>query len=104
MIHGNVCVMLVFILNSSCSLIGQECITCITINNENGLQQLILGNYKFRMTDLLFLTISTIHLTKKSNTSSPKGNDRSPENKQVFSNSSLVSKRFFQLVKGSKLC
>ena len=35
-------------------------------------------------------------------TSSPKGNDRSPENKQVFLNSSLVSKRFFQLVKGSK--
>ena len=32
-------------------------------------------------------------------TSSPKGNDRSPENKQVFSNSSLVSKRFFQLVR-----
>ena len=37
-------------------------------------------------------------------TSSPKGNDRSPENKQVFLNSSLVSKRFFQLVKGSQLC
>ena len=28
-------------------------------------------------------------------TSSPKGNDRSPENNQVFLNSSLVSKRFF---------
>ena len=28
-------------------------------------------------------------------TSSQKGNDRSPENKQVFLNSSLVSKRFF---------
>ena len=26
-------------------------------------------------------------------TSSPKGNDRSPENKQVFSNSSLISKK-----------
>ena len=37
-------------------------------------------------------------------TSSPKGNDRSPENKQVFLNSSLVSKRFLQLVKGSQLC
>ena len=37
-------------------------------------------------------------------TSSPKGNDCSPENKQVFLNSSLVSKRFFQLVKGSQLC
>ena len=37
-------------------------------------------------------------------TSSPKGNDRSPENKQVFSNSSQVSLRFFQLVKGSQLC
>ena len=37
-------------------------------------------------------------------TSSPKGNDRSPENKQVFSNNSLISKRFFQLVKGSQLC
>ena len=36
-------------------------------------------------------------------TSSPKGNDRSPENKQVFLNSSLVSKRFFQLVKASPL-
>ena len=40
----------------------------------------------------------------KKTTSSPKGNDRSPENKQVFLNSSLVSKRFFQLVKGSQLC
>ena len=30
-------------------------------------------------------------------TSSPKGNDRSPENKQVFLNSSLVSKRFFSI-------
>ena len=37
----------------------------------------------------------------KLNTSSPKGNDRSPDNKQVFLNSSQVSKRFFQLVKGS---
>ena len=37
-------------------------------------------------------------------TSSPKGNDRSPENKQEFLNSSKVSKRFFQLVKGSQLC
>ena len=37
-------------------------------------------------------------------TSSPKGNDRSPEYKQVFLNSSLVSKRIFQLVKGSQLC
>ena len=36
-------------------------------------------------------------------TSSPKGNDRSPEIKQVFLNSSKVSIRFFQLVKGSKL-
>ena len=36
-------------------------------------------------------------------TSSPKGNDRSPENKQVFLNSSLVSKKFFQVVKGSQL-
>ena len=34
-------------------------------------------------------------------TSSPKGNDRSPDNKPVFLNSSQVSKRFFQLVKGS---
>ena len=37
----------------------------------------------------------------KTKTSSPKGNDRSPDNKQVFLNSSQVSKRFFQLVKGS---
>ena len=36
-------------------------------------------------------------------TSGPKGNDRSPNNKQVFLNinSSQVSKIFFQLVKGS---
>ena len=33
-------------------------------------------------------------------TSGPKGNDRSPENKQVFLNSSLVSKRFFSIVQG----
>ena len=33
-------------------------------------------------------------------TSSPKGNDRSPENKQVFLNSSLVSKRFFSVGQG----
>ena len=38
---------------------------------------------------------------KKKKTSSPKGNDRSPDNKQVFLNSSQVSKIFFQLVKGS---
>ena len=41
---------------------------------------------------------------KRFETSSPKGNDRSPEYKQVFLNSSLVSKRLFQLVKGSQLC
>ena len=40
----------------------------------------------------------------KSQTSSPKGNDRSPEIKQVFSNSSQVSMRFFQFVNGSQLC
>ena len=45
-----------------------------------------------------------IEVFVKIQTSSPKGNDRSPENKQVFLNSSLVSKRFFQLVKGSQLC
>ena len=45
---------------------------------------------------------TNLYLTKL--TSSPKGNDRSPENKQVFLNSSLVSKRFIQLVKGSQLC
>ena len=33
-------------------------------------------------------------------TSSPKGNDRSPENKQVFLNSSLVCKRFFSIGQG----
>ena len=33
-------------------------------------------------------------------TSSPKGNNRSPENKQVFSNCSLVSKRFFPIGQG----
>ena len=39
--------------------------------------------------------------TVVSETSSPKGNDRSPDNKQVFLNRFQVSKRFFQLVKGS---
>ena len=34
-------------------------------------------------------------------TSSPKGNDRSPVSKQVFLNRSQVSKRLVQLVKGS---
>ena len=33
-------------------------------------------------------------------TSSPKGNDRSPDNKQVFLNSSQVSKRFFSIGQG----
>ena len=33
-------------------------------------------------------------------TSSPKGNDRSPDYKQVFLNSSLVSKRFFSIGQG----
>ena len=33
-------------------------------------------------------------------TSSPKGNNRSPENKQVFLKSSLVSKRFFSIGQG----
>ena len=33
-------------------------------------------------------------------TSSPEGNGRSPEIKQVFLNSSQVSIRFFQLVNG----
>ena len=37
----------------------------------------------------------------KTKTSSPKGNDCSPESKQVFLNSSQESKRFFQVVKGS---
>ena len=36
-------------------------------------------------------------------TSSPKGNDHSADSKQAFLNSSQVSKRFFQLVKGSLL-
>ena len=40
-------------------------------------------------------------LPARMRTSSPKGNDRSPVSKQVFLNSSQVSKRFFQLVKGS---
>ena len=46
----------------------------------------------------------SVSLFSHMQTSSPKGNDRSPENKQRFLNSSLVSKRFFQLVKGSQLC
>ena len=42
----------------------------------------------------IFLHRISLNLNKYE-TSSPKGNDRSSENKQVFSNSSLVSKRFF---------
>ena len=33
-------------------------------------------------------------------TSSPEGNDRSPESKKVYLNSSLVSKRFFSIGQG----
>ena len=40
------------------------------------------------------------HSPKKNVTSSPKGNDRSSENKQVFLNSSLVRKRFFSIGQG----
>ena len=39
----------------------------------------------------------------RNGTSRPKGNDRSPESKQVFLKSSQVSKIFFQSVKGSYL-
>ena len=46
--------------------------------------------------------LARMRLNKSS--SSPKGNDRSPEKKQVFLNSSPVSKKIFQLVKGSQLC
>ena len=42
--------------------------------------------------------------TVVSEISSPKGNDRSPENKQVFLNSSQVSKRYFSIKQGSQLC
>ena len=49
-------------------------------------------------------SVETLWLSSLPATSSPKGNDRSPENKQVFLNGSQVSKRLFQLVKGSQLC
>ena len=40
------------------------------------------------------------HRVTVNNTSSPKGNNHSPENKQVFSNSSLVSKKIFSIGQG----
>ena len=52
----------------------------------------------------MYICISNIYNLSKNKTSSPKGNDRSPEIKQVFLNSSQVSIRFFQLVNGSQLC
>ena len=55
------------------------------------------SNTRIRSIILWRLIITEI----KKKTSSPKGNDRSPDNKQVFLNSSQVSKRFFQLVMGS---
>ena len=39
--------------------------------------------------------IALMNMGIRTKTSIPKGNDRSPENKQVFLNSSLVSKDFF---------
>ena len=47
-----------------------------------------------------WLSSLTARMEKIQSTSSPKGNDRSPENKQVFLNSSLVSKRFFSIGQG----
>ena len=48
-----------------------------------------------------FILTSEINAYQKQiKTSSPKGNDRSPENKQVCLNSSLVSKRFFSIGQG----
>ena len=73
--------------------------------------QLIKSSFSQASNHILVLTVrptwlrnSEFHWWRVVRTSSPKGNDRSPENKQVFSNSSLVNKRFFQLVKGSQLC
>ena len=45
-------------------------------------------------------SVKTLWLSSLPTTSSPKGNDRSPENKQVFLKSSLVSKRFFSIAQG----
>ena len=93
-----------------CSLIWSNT-SNLKLNKVNKLQRrsckLILGiAYNGLMEAFKRLNIlsfdQSIFLSKA--TSSPKGNDRSPENKQVFLNSSLVSKRFFQLVKGSQLC
>ena len=73
--------------------------------------QLIKSSFSQASNHILVLTVrptwlrnSEFHWWRVVRTSSPKGNDRSPENKQVFSNSSLVNKRFFQLVKGNQLC
>ena len=57
-----------------------------------------------RFFDKRGLKSSRKSLFLRQKTSSSKGNDVSPENKQVFIISSQVSKRFFQLVKGSQLC
>ena len=58
----------------------------------------------FNSSKLTCMSLLPARMRMIDSTSSPKGNERSPENKQVFLNSSLVSKRFFQLVKGSQLC
>ena len=49
---------------------------------------------------MLFSEITWPFFTTLCMTSRPKGNDRSPENKQVFLNSSLVSKIFFSIGQG----
>ena len=64
--------------------------------------QLITG---LRIAEMSQLQNCSVMCTKngsycENETSSPKGNDRSPDNKQVFQNSSQVSKRFFSIGQG----
>ena len=57
--------------------------------------------YRTQQISALLESRRYVKMAVPTKTSSPKGNDRSPDNKQVFLNSSQVSKRFFQLDKGS---
>ena len=67
-------------------------------------QSLVRSGRISNSSEMLWMFSLPASMKKIRSTISPKGNDRSPENKQVFLNSSLESKRFFQLVKGSQLC
>ena len=65
------------------------------------LELVVVSSRKWNSSKLSCMSLLPTRMKMIHTTSSPKGNDRSPDNKQVFLNSSQVSKRFFQLVKGS---